>query len=207
MRKGNTRSHSELGSQAFLRRWYFTLRYGRVGRCRHNILTKICYYEDKKFLKINKKKREEIYEYFRLNKGFEYNYQIIFGKKKFIERFNIHNVVLQSMKQSIILLSKKSDTIIIDGKFIPSEMKGYKVKSLIKADDKINQVSAASIIAKVFRDKLLLKLHSLDGNYQWNKNAGYGTKSHLSAIYTHGVSKYHRTTYQPISKLIKKLST
>ena len=157
--------------------------------------------------KINKKKREEIYEYFRLNKGFEYNYQIIFGKKKFIERFNIHNVVLQSMKQSIILLSKKSDTIIIDGKFIPSEMKGYKVKSLIKADDKINQVSAASIIAKVFRDKLLLKLHSLDGNYQWNKNAGYGTKSHLSAIYTHGVSKYHRTTYQPISKLIKKLST
>ena len=157
--------------------------------------------------KINKKKREEIYEYFRLNKGFEYNYQIIFGKKKFIERFNIHNVVLQSMKQSIILLSKKSDTIIIDGKFIPSEMKGYKVKSLIKADDKINQVSAASIIAKVFRDKLLLKLHSLNGNYQWNKNAGYGTKSHLSAIYTHGVSKYHRTTYQPISKLIKKLST
>ena len=157
--------------------------------------------------KINKKKREEIYEYFRSNKGFEYNYQIIFGKKKFIEMFNIHNVVLQSMKQSIILLSKKSDTIIIDGKFIPSEMKGYKVKSLIKADDKINQVSAASIIAKVFRDKLLLKLHSLDGNYQWNKNAGYGTKSHLSAIYTHGVSKYHRTTYQPISKLIKKLST
>ena len=157
--------------------------------------------------KINKKKREEIYEYFRSNKGFEYNYQIIFGKKKFIERFNIHNVVLQSMKQSIILLSKKSDKIIIDGKFIPSEMKGYKVKSLIKADDKINQVSAASIIAKVFRDKLLLKLHSLDGNYQWNKNAGYGTKSHLSAIYTHGVSKYHRTTYQPISKLIKKLST
>ncbi len=157
--------------------------------------------------KINKKKREEIYEYFRLNKGFDYDYQIIFGKKKFIERFNIHNVVLQSMKQSIILLSKKSDTIIIDGKFIPSEMKGYKVKSLIKADDKINQVSAASIIAKVFRDKLLLKLHSLDGNYQWNKNAGYGTKSHLSAIYTHGVSKYHRTTYQPISKLIKKLST
>ena len=111
------------------------------------------------------------------------------------------------MRQSIILLSKKSDTIIIDGKFIPSEMKGYKVKSLIKADDKINQVSAASIIAKVFRDKLLLKLHSLDGNYQWNKNAGYGTKSHLSAIYTHGVSKYHRTIYQPISKLIKKLST
>ena len=74
--------------------------------------------------------------------------KLFLEKKNLIERFNIHNVVLQSMKQSIILLSKKSDTIIIDGKFIPSEMKGYKVKSLIKADDKINQVSAASIIAK-----------------------------------------------------------
>ena len=157
--------------------------------------------------KINKKKREEIYNYFKLNKGFNYNYQIIVGKKKFIEKFNIHNVVLQCMKQSIILLSKKTDTVIIDGKFIPNGMEDYKVKALVKADDKINQVSAASIIAKVYRDKLITKLHLKDNVYQWNKNAGYGTKNHLDAIYSHGVSKFHRTTYQPISRLIKKLST
>ena len=157
--------------------------------------------------KINKKKREEIYNYFKLNKGFNFNYQIIVGKKKFIEKFNIHNVVLQCMKQSIILLSKKTDTVIIDGKFIPNGMEDYKVKALVKADDKINQVSAASIIAKVYRDKLITKLHLKDNVYQWNKNAGYGTKNHLDAIYSHGVSKFHRITYQPISKLIKKLST
>ena len=157
--------------------------------------------------KINKKKREEIYNYFKLNRGFNFNYQIIVGKKKFIEKFNNHNVVLQCMKQSIILLSKKTDTVIIDGKFIPNGMEDYKVKALVKADDKINQVSAASIIAKVYRDKLITKLHLKDNVYQWNKNAGYGTKNHLDAIYSHGVSKFHRTTYQPISKFIKKLST
>ena len=157
--------------------------------------------------KINKKKREEIYNYFKLNRGFNFNYQIIIGKKKFIEKFNIHNVVLQCMKRSIILLSKKTDTVIIDGKFIPNGMEDYKVKALVKADDKINQVSAASIIAKVYRDKLITKLHLKDNVYQWNKNAGYGTKNHLDAIYSHGVSKFHRKTYQPISKLIKKLST
>ena len=149
--------------------------------------------------KINKKKREEIYNYFKLNRGFNFNYQIIVGKKKFIEKFNIHNVVLQCMKQSIILLSKKTDTVIIDGKFIPNGMEDYKVKALVKADDKINQVSAASIIAKVYRDKLITKLHLKDNVYQWNKNAGYGTKNHLDAIYSHGVSKFHRTTYQPIN--------
>jgi len=152
--------------------------------------------------KINKKKREEIYNYFKLNKGFNYNYQIIVGKKKFIEKFNIHNVVLQCMKQSIILLSKKTDTVIIDGKFIPNGMEDYKVKALVKADDKINQVSAASIIAKVYRDKLITKLHLKDNVYQWNKNAGYGTKLHLIAIKKFGITKYHRKTFSPIHNIL-----
>jgi ribonuclease HII len=78
---------------------------------------------------------------------------------------------------------------------------------MVKADDKIEQVSAASIIAKVFRDKLMTKLHSIENFYEWNKNAGYGTKNHLSAVNKVGVSQYHRKTYQPICQLITKLST
>ena len=87
--------------------------------------------------------------------------------------------------------------------------KGVPVGTLAIGDDgAINAaLLAASIIAKVYRDKLITKLHSKDNVYQWNKNAGYGTKNHLDAIYSHGVSRFHRTTYQPISKLIKKLST
>ena len=153
--------------------------------------------------KINKKQREKIYKYFKSNKNPNYSYQITFGKKRDIEKLNIHKVVLQSMSIAIKTIAKTSDQIIIDGKFIPEDLNKFQVSSLIKADDKINQVSAASIMAKVFRDKLVLKLHQFEGRYEWNKNAGYGTKSHLNAIDKYGISPFHRKTYQPISRLIK----
>ena len=153
--------------------------------------------------KINKKQREEIYKYFKGNKNPNYSYQITFGKKRDIEKLNIHKVVLQSMSIAIKTIAQTSDQIIIDGKFIPEDLNKFQVSSLIKADDKINQVSAASIMAKVFRDKLVSKLHQFEGRYEWNKNAGYGTKNHLNAIDKYGISPFHRKTYQPISRLIK----
>jgi len=153
--------------------------------------------------KINKKQREEIYKYFKGNKNPNYSYQITFGKKRDIEKLNIHKVVLQSMSIAIKTIAQTSDQIIIDGKFIPEDLNKFQVSSLIKADDKINQVSAASIMAKVFRDKLVSKLHQFEGRYEWNKNAGYGTKNHLNAIDKYGISPFHRKTYQPIIRLIK----
>ena len=157
--------------------------------------------------KINKKQRESIYNYFHENKNLNCSYQITFGKKRDIEELNIHKVVLQSMSTAVKAISKPSDKIIIDGSFVPEDLKEFQVSSLIKADDKINQVSAASIIAKVFRDKLISRLHFFENKYGWNKNAGYGTKNHLEAINKYGISPFHRKTYQPISRLIKKLST
>ena len=111
------------------------------------------------------------------------------------------------MAKATLGISKISDQIIIDGKFLPKELLHLKAKTLVKADLKIKQVSAASIIAKVYRDKILKKLHLKENLYGWDKNAGYGTKNHLDAITSIGVSKFHRKTYQPISKLITKLST
>ncbi|MDB2360099.1 ribonuclease HII [Alphaproteobacteria bacterium] len=157
--------------------------------------------------KINKKQRESIYNYFHENKNLNCSYQITFGKKRDIEELNIHKVVLQSMSTAVKAISKPSDKIIIDGSFVPEDLKEFQVSSLIKADDKINQVSAASIIAKVFRDKLISRLHFFENKYGWNKNAGYGTKNHLEAINKYGISPFHRKTYQPISRLIKELST
>ena len=157
--------------------------------------------------KINKKQRESIYDYFHENKNLNCSYQITFGKKRDIEELDIHKVVLQSMSTAVKAISKPSDKIIIDGNFVPEDLKEFQVSSLIKADDKINQVSAASIIAKVFRDKLISRLHFFENKYGWNKNAGYGTKNHLEAINKYGISPFHRKTYQPISRLIKELST
>ena len=157
--------------------------------------------------KISHKKRQLIYDFFTSNKSLNFSYKIVIAKQKEIEQKNIHLAILDSMAKAVIGISKITDHIIIDGKFLPPELEKYHAKTLVKADLKIKQVSAASIIAKVYRDKILEKLHSIESFYEWNKNAGYGTKNHLSAITNIGISKFHRKTYQPISKLITKLST
>ena len=157
--------------------------------------------------KISKIKREKIYNFFKEDNELNFSYKIIFGKKRDIEKTNIHKVVLESMSRAVQSIASYQDQVIIDGSFIPKDLKNYNVASMVKADDKVEQVSAASIIAKVFRDKLMVKLHSIENSYEWNKNAGYGTKNHLSAINRIGVSQYHRKTYQPICQLITKLST
>ena len=157
--------------------------------------------------KISHKKRQLIYDFFTSNKSLNFSYKIVVAKQKEIEQKNIHLAILGSMAKAVIGISKITDHIIIDGKFLPPELEKYHAKTLVKADLKIKQVSAASIIAKVYRDKILEKLHSIESFYEWNKNAGYGTKNHLRAITNIGISKFHRKTYQPISKLITKLST
>ena len=157
--------------------------------------------------KISQKKREMIYDFFTTNKSLNFSYKIVIARKKEIEQKNIHKAILDSMAKAAVGISKMSDRIIIDGKFVPEELIRFKAETLVKADIKIKQVSAASIIAKVYRDKILKKLHLKEAFYGWNKNAGYGTKNHLDAIISIGISKFHRKTYQPISKLITKLST
>lgn len=157
--------------------------------------------------KITKKNRELIYDFFKKNKNKDFNYSIVIGKKREIEDLNIHHAVLLAMKKAIFKLNALEDEIIIDGKFTPSDISKYNIRAVIKADDKYPQVSAASIIAKCFRDRLLEKLHRIEKFYRWDKNAGYATKSHLDAIKIYGVSKFHRRTYQPITQIINKLST
>lgn len=157
--------------------------------------------------KITKKNRELIYDFFKKNKNEDFNYSIVIGKKREIEDLNIHHAVLLAMKKAIFKLNALEDEIIIDGKFTPSDIAKYNIRAVIKADDKYPQVSAASIIAKCFRDRLLEKLHRIEKFYRWDKNAGYATKSHLDAIKIYGVSKFHRRTYQPITQIINKLST
>ena len=72
---------------------------------------------------------------------------------------------------------------------------GKKIKSVVKADTKIPEVMAASIIAKVFRDRIMDHLHQLYPKYGWQSNKGYGTKYHIAAIREHGVTKHHRSMF------------
>ena len=156
---------------------------------------------DKKKLKDSKKltkiKRKILEKYIKRNSY----WSIGSASLKEIEKLNILNASLLAMKRAIMKLKKKPGQILIDGNKIP-KIKNYNLKYVIKGDEKIPEISAASIIAKVSRDRLITKMSKKYIKYSWNKNAGYGTKGHLLAIKKFGITKHHRKTFKPIHNIL-----
>ena len=107
------------------------------------------------------------------------------------------------MKRAIKKLKKKPKLVLIDGNKIP-KLQNYKMKNIIKGDQKIPEISAASIIAKVSRDRLITKMSKKYKNYNWDKNAGYGTNEHLKSIRKFGVTKHHRKTFKPVHNILSR---
>ena len=145
---------------------------------------------------LSKNKRETLAKYIKKNSF----WGIGKASVKEIEKKNILNASLLAMERAIKKLKKKPKLILIDGNKVP-KMKNYKLKSVIKGDQKIPAISAASIIAKVDRDKMITNLGKKFRGYCWDKNYGYGTKQHLKAIKTLGVTSHHRKTFSPINKI------
>ena len=145
---------------------------------------------------LSKKKREYLFNYIKKNSIWS------LGKASVseIEKLNILNASLLAMKRAILKLTKKPSLILIDGNKMP-QLKNYKLKSIIKGDKKIPSISAASIIAKVSRDRFVTALSKKNKGYHWDKNFGYGTKQHLQALKKLGITKHHRKTFSPISRL------
>ncbi len=147
--------------------------------------------------KLTKRNREILEKHIKKNS----HWSIGSASLKEIEKLNILNASLLAMKRAIIKLKIKPKQVLIDGNKVP-KIKNYNLKYVIKGDEKIPEISAASIIAKVSRDRLITKMSKKYIRYSWNKNAGYGTKDHLSAIKKFGVTKYHRKTFQPIHNIL-----
>ena len=144
------------------------------------------FYNLKDSKKLSFNKRAELSKIIKNNSIFS----IGIASVKEIEKLNILQASLLSMKRAILNLIKKPDLVLVDGIFAPDIV--YKCKTIIKGDEKIKCISAASILAKVYRDEIMIKLSKKFKNYSWNKNYGYGTKQHIIGLKKYGLTTMHR---------------
>ena len=91
--------------------------------------------------------------------------------------------------------------ILIDGNKVPERLGGM-ATAIVKGDSKVASIAAASIIAKVTRDRLMRDLDSDFPVYEWAKNSGYPTKCHMNAIVKYGITPHHRRSFRPIHNIL-----
>ncbi|MCL0329377.1 ribonuclease HII [Apilactobacillus xinyiensis] len=126
-------------------------------------------------------------------------YGIGIADNHLIDKINIYEATRVAMKQAVNNLEVKPDEIIVDAMDIDLPIHQTK---LIKGDAKSISISAASIVAKVYRDNLMDKYAQMYPEYDFIHNAGYGTKKHLSALKEFGATPIHRKTFSPVTKII-----
>ena len=152
--------------------------------------------------KLSEKKRKVSFEFLQnLKKEGIIDYHLGIANVEEIDALNILEATKLSMKRVVDKFDLKNAHLIIDGNF-SLNYKSYKENSIIKGDDKSLSIAAASIIAKVHRDRLMKKLSIRHQYFGWEKNAGYGTKLHIENIYRLGPTRHHRKTFEPIKSLI-----
>tara|TARA_B100000902_G_C27049577_1_gene783448 strand:+ start:130 stop:741 length:612 start_codon:yes stop_codon:yes gene_type:complete len=146
---------------------------------------------------LNAKKRDKLFEELK----FSSIYAIAHVSPKEIDKLNILQASLLAMVSAVSNLKVKPDHILIDGNKVPEKLVG-RATAVIKGDSKVLSIAAASIIAKVTRDKLMHDLDSEFPGYGWAKNAGYPTKCHMNAIVKFGVTPHHRRSFRPIHNIL-----
>lgn len=141
--------------------------------------------------KLTAKKRESIYDAI-LNNTLN---KIVCVEVEEIEKINILNASLKAMNQACSAIINSDDVLVlVDGNKLIKNF-NYPQQFVIKGDSKSASIAAASVLAKVTRDRYMQKLHEEFPMYNWAKNAGYLTKEHLDAIDKHGLCKYHRPSF------------
>jgi len=151
----------------------------------------IPYVKDSK--KLTSKKRTELY-YSILNKAEDIGIGIV--EANIIDRINIAQASFLAMKKAVFNLKKLPNYLLVDGFKIP-HIKLFQ-SALIRGEDKSMSIAAASIIAKVYRDNIMLKYDQKYPQYCFKKNKGYGTEEHIKALKKYGALEIHRKTFNPV---------
>ena len=112
-----------------------------------------------------------------------------------IDRINIHKASLKAMRESILALVPLPGFVLVDGFRIPELLMPQ--RPIVGGDRRSTAIAAASILAKVTRDRIMLALHDADPRYGFNRHKGYATREHLDAVTRYGYSARHRRTFRP----------
>ncbi len=142
--------------------------------------------------------REKLYEQIRRE---AISYAIAEADVNEIDKLNILQASLLAMQRAVAALTVQPEFVYVDGNHCPQLP--YLCRSLIKGDQRIASIAAASVLAKVYRDHCLLKLHEQFPGYGFAKHKGYPTKEHLSALRELGASPVHRLSYAPVRAILE----
>ncbi len=148
---------------------------------------------------LSNKKREDLFDFIKKN------FPVAIGicDNQTIDRLNIRQAVFLAMKKALGQLKEKPDFLLLDGIDELSNC-SYKQQSIKNGDRLVFSIAAASIVAKVSRDKIMEKLHGQYPDYGLDRHKGYGTKLHLENIKKFGPCPVHRKTFKPISEYFSK---
>jgi len=156
--------------------------------------------------KLSFKRREELYAL--IEKEADAGnlcYAIGLASAKEIDQINILQASFLAMQRAVEGLPVKPDIALIDGNRLPQDF-SCKAKCIIKGDALSYSISAASVMAKVYRDHLMCEMSIKYPGYGFEKNAGYGTKDHIEGLKKYGITPEHRLSYKPIKEIVLQKS-
>ncbi len=146
--------------------------------------------------KLTPKKRDELFHFITKHPSIQYGVGIVSAER--IDQINILQATFEAMKLACLQINP--DYLLIDGNQSPRL--GLDEDLIVKGDAKSISIAAASIIAKVTRDRIMLEMSALYPQYGFDRHMGYPTKSHVQAIHIQGVTPIHRKSYAPVKKII-----
>jgi len=147
--------------------------------------------------KVSAKKRDQIYQ--QLTEDTNIIWSVATASCEEIDQINILNATHLAMRRAAESLSTKPNYCLIDG--LPVKNFTLPYQAIVKGDSISLSISAASIIAKVTRDRMMKEIDAEFPQFGFAKHQGYGTKAHLEALRTHGPCRHHRRSFQPIAQL------
>lgn len=148
---------------------------------------------------LSESKRDSLYN---LIKESSLSWSIAQASVEEIDELNILQATLLAMQRAVKGLSIQPDEVLVDGNRLPCL--SMPAQAIVKGDSKIQAISAASILAKVERDKLMVDYHQLYPEFSFHVHKGYGTKKHLAEIEQRGFLDIHRKTFNPVKTMLMR---